>query len=136
MPKVNSTQSNYSADKGNKTIKDTTSNPSKLFDIGKKNKATDKKEVDDLISVTGSIIKELVPSRVIKLFSDGVCYGYYYLDITNEALSASLMPGRNALINTTNFLNQLPTNDMALKSKAEILYELIFKNLIGKINND
>lgn len=113
IPKVNATQA--------------TSSNYRMDDSSSKSTNTD-------LEINGSIVKELEPSRVIKLSSNGICYGYYYLDITNEALASSVMPSRTALINTTNYLNQLPSGDMASKSKSDVMYELLFKNLTQKIN--
>ena len=88
---------------------------------------------EDIMEINGSIIKELLPERIIKLWADGFNYGYYYIDtVNNSFLDAPTVKGGNSNLN--NLLSATTMGSDVMKSKQEFMYELIFSNIIKKLN--
>ncbi len=87
----------------------------------------------DIAALPGSVVKELLPERVIKLWADGFNYGYYYIDSTNNKFIDAPRQ-KDSTTSFNNLFNLAGLGSDVIKNKQEFMYELIFSSIVKKVN--
>jgi hypothetical protein len=96
----------------------------------------DEKSTD--FQLPGSVIKILDPERVVKLESDGVCYGYYYVEKADDE-NFGKEPIRDRQSSVGLGMVQMATGggiDMTKNIKAEVINNIFVKNIAKKIDKN
>lgn len=98
---------------------------------------SDKKAKSDNTYIEGSYVKMLDPRRVIKIYLNETCYGYYYI----ETDMANLQFTNNALANTNTFQVRnavdINYNDQGLQQvdpKTKLIVDVFLKNISKKLD--
>lgn len=119
---------------GKKFINDALFNSFK--DSSKRTPKVDKngKEEDNGIHVNGSIMKVLKPERTVKLELDELCYGYYYIENTENSAD-SLTTGQYSMISNA-FSNMSVNNDQPdiVNNKQKLICDIFVRNIAKKID--
>lgn len=122
--------------------------PDEYVKFGKKKR--NKKGDNKPLFTNGSVIRRLVPERVVELNIDGTCYGYYYAE---EAMDATkhlgMTSGRdvkgdinlaaNGTIASTNTVELNPTSTASVQlgisdQKLRVISDIFLKNITKKID--
>jgi hypothetical protein len=93
-------------------------------------------EKDELDVINGSVIKVLDSSRTIKLWADGFCYGYYYIDVASKDSLAEYGINIRNKDSLNLFANPNLNQDRLLRTKEDFIYSLIIRNIAKKLNKE
>jgi hypothetical protein len=86
-------------------------------------------------NITGSVVKELDRNRTIKLWADGFCYGYYYIDISHKDTLAEFAINANNTRDSLNLFNNNSINqERLMRSKEEFIYSVLVRNIAKKLD--
>lgn len=99
--------------------------------------STEKEDTTEF-KLPGSVIKVLDPERVVKLENDGVCYGYYYVE-KSEDENFGKEPIRDRQNSVGLGMIQAATGgglDITKNIKAEMINNIFVKNIAKKIDKN
>jgi hypothetical protein len=103
--------------------------PTKEFDPnGVKEKASPE------INMSGSIIMNLDPSRVVKLVSNGQEFGYYYIERMNQADFGSQLSKDKNLFSFNNAEQSTEFTEQNKDYKTQLITDIFVKAIASKIN--
>jgi len=87
-------------------------------------------------SISGSYIKVLDRERTIKLYYDGKCFGYYYIDLRENIETGNLTSAMSGKKTSMNMFYDpvIMSQDGYMRSKQDFIYNNITRNLAKRID--
>ena len=98
-----------------------------------------KPEIDiDTTNIRGTYLKELDRKRIVKLYHDGVCYGYLYFEqapsLTDRAEYSTHMYAPNNMLSLLSTYNPINLRSKIQDPKFNLILNLFVRNITKRIN--
>lgn len=96
----------------------------------------DKKDTE--LKINGSVLKHLDRNRIVKIYNDGVTYGYYYIEDASQAADKLSSSETLSGIFSHNFRSSkhMDVNTQNVKAKTKLITDVFVRKIAKKLNKE